>query len=286
MADKLFRFSAKDAKDLAGLTYRQLNEWEGQGALAAERSRERSWRKFTPSQMFAAMVCGEIRRRYGIPIEKVRLVHDFMMQGGQRNHFRDSVRLMERGVHVFLLTDFETTFILDSDLEFRDMMDVGGFRVDETRAFIFLRVNGIVNRLLGAMKDPIPPLEAFYEGGLYESAAKVRAATTINTEAELDLLQAVRSGRFHEVTVTIADREIREIKCERAVPAEMIDEEEECVILKSSVEFETFVVKKANGKIVHTRHVLPRKYTSEENEPVVFCFVHKDADREVEGGDG
>src|SRR5688572_30182562 len=104
-------YTAKDAKDLAGVSYRQLNDWDSRGAVAADRDAEGGWRKFSPKQIFALMVCHEIRRLYGTPLERLAYVKNFMMQE-KANHLLAAIELMEVGLHVFLLTDLEKTFIM------------------------------------------------------------------------------------------------------------------------------------------------------------------------------
>ena len=59
-----------------------------------------------------------------------------MMQEGA-DHLAAAIRLMAHGLHVFLLTDLKETFVMDSDLEFRDYMELGYFRVEETRPTFF-----------------------------------------------------------------------------------------------------------------------------------------------------
>ena len=130
-------FTAGDARDLAGLSYRQLNECEARGAMPGKRTDKRSWRRFTQKQIFVLMVCGEIRRLYGIPVERLNYVRDFIQTGDERDHFKAAVRLMEDGLHVYLLTDLNKTFVMDSDLEFADLMQLGFFRVEATKPFIF-----------------------------------------------------------------------------------------------------------------------------------------------------
>ena len=57
-------YTARDLLQLAGLSYRQLNDWESKGVLPATADRRERWRRFTPRDLFAAMICAEIRRRF------------------------------------------------------------------------------------------------------------------------------------------------------------------------------------------------------------------------------
>ncbi len=269
MADEK-SFTAKDAKELAGLSYRQLHDWESRNAIPSDRTRERKWRTFSSKQLFVLMVCSEIRRRYGIPVEKIRYVSDFMASE-EADHFAAAVRMMSFGFHVFLLTDFETTFVMDSDLEFNDLMQHGYFRDEDTKPFIFLRLNGIVNRLLSLLKEPIEirPDDAIYD------TISVHKALDVHTQAELDLLQAVRSGHFDQVTVKLNHGMISVIDKEGEVATEDLNNADDTISVKRENEFETLMVNSRDGQIVRARRRLPKKYTKADNEHMVFDGLGK-----------
>ena len=180
-----------------------------EGVVPAER--EGGWRKFTPKQLFVLMVCNKIRRHYGTPVERLGFVSACMMKPEPVNHLAAMVKLMALGLHVFLLTDLEETFVMDSDLEFTDYMGLGYFRAEETRPYIFLPLNNIVNRLLGAMKKPVP-LEP--RDDLYRARAQADAALSVRTAPELDVLQAIRSGKFDRVEVKVRGGQIRFLNAE------------------------------------------------------------------------
>ena len=263
-------FTAKDAKELAGLSYRQLNDWDARGAVPAERDKEGGWRKFTPKQLFSLMICNEIRRLYGIPVERLGFVSSFMTQEGP-NHLAAAIELMAAGLHVFLLTDLEETFVMDSDLTFMDYMRVGYFRVEETRPYIFLRLNEIVNRLLGAMKDAahLEPRD-----DLYRARRQVGAAISVRTAPELDLLQAIRSGKFDRVEVKVKEGRIRFLNAEGEVEADELAVDNGSVNVTRKAEFETLSITTRDGQVVTARRTLPKKYSDEDNKPARL-FVDK-----------
>lgn len=263
-------FTAKDAKEMAGLSYRQLHDWESRDAIPSDRTRERKWRKFNNKQLFALVVCAEIRRLYGIPVEKIRFVSNFMAQE-EANHFAAAVQMMSLGLHVFLMTDFETTFVMGSDLEFNDLMQHGFFRVEDTKPFIFLRLNEIVNRQLSMLKDPIE-IEA--NDTVYNAIFRHKALG-VHTQPELDLLQAVRSGEFDRIEVKLRDGMIRLIDTEGEVAPEDLNSADDAVSVKRTSEFETLVVNSRDGQVVSARRRLPKKYTKADNEHVVFAVVVK-----------
>ena len=260
--------TAKDARELAGLSYRQLNDWDERGALPGERSKENGWRRFTPKQLFALMVAKEIRDSYGVPVEKIRFVTDFMMKEGH-DHLAAAIRLMEHGLHVFLLTDLEETFLMDSDLEFTDLMEYGWFRAQYSRPFIFLRVNELVNRLLPYTTQR---REIHASEQLYRARAEFDASLRVHTVAERDLLQAIRGGDTKQIEVGVKDGEIKSINTEVNVELENLVVSKGVVSVELKQDFEDLTITTRDGKIVKARRNLPRRYKKKENQPVLFVL--------------
>jgi DNA-binding transcriptional MerR regulator len=65
-------YKASDLLKLAGLTYRQLHDWENRaGAMAPQRATDAGWRKFTAEEVLALCVCASLRRQFSLPLEKV-----------------------------------------------------------------------------------------------------------------------------------------------------------------------------------------------------------------------
>ena len=147
------KYSAGDVKKTAGLSYRQLNDWDERGVLPGRRRDSKGWREFEARELFAIAVCTEIRTRFGVPVERLRPVMAPMLVEGA-NHFRAAVELMSRGMAVLLLTDLDQTFIMDTDLEISDFFELGFVRSDEPEGFIVLKVNPIVTGCSNNWKIP------------------------------------------------------------------------------------------------------------------------------------
>lgn len=173
-------YTAGDLNQLAGLSYRQLNDWEAKGALPASANRRERWRRFTPREVFAAMVCAEIRRRFGVPLDKVRFVLDFMRRDNA-NHLAGAIRLMDRGLSVYLLTDLAETFVMDSDLEFEMLLSGGYFRADVPQSFLFVSINPLVERLRAAVKTPSQITADTVEGSAHDHGPAPRQKDTTET---------------------------------------------------------------------------------------------------------
>lgn len=147
--------TASAVRDAAGLSYRQLNDWDAKGVLPESREKEGEWRKFSPRDVFVLMVLAEIRKHFGVPLESLSWVKSFMLQEGA-NHFQAAVEIMGTlGVSVFIVTDLKKTFFMDPDVEIGKLIQLGMYRGNEPAHFLAIKVNPLVNRLLACLKEPI-----------------------------------------------------------------------------------------------------------------------------------
>jgi DNA-binding transcriptional MerR regulator len=70
--DERGRFKASDLLKAAGLTYRQLHEWERRAGIApSERAAEEGWRRFTWEEVLALCVSSGLRRKFSLPLEDI-----------------------------------------------------------------------------------------------------------------------------------------------------------------------------------------------------------------------
>ena len=122
------------------MTYRQLNDWDSKGALPNQREQSNGWRKFDPRQLFVVLVCSEIRKQFGVPVEKLAWLQKFMLQN-DANHFSAAVEMMRLGLAVLILTDLSDQFEMDSDREIGRLLNFGYCRRDESQSYVLLLVN-------------------------------------------------------------------------------------------------------------------------------------------------
>lgn len=198
-------FTAREVQQSSGLTARQMNDWDERGALPHEREGDSGWRRFTARDIFVLMVCAELRSRFGVSVERIKYVQGFMLQDGA-DHLEAAIYLMAHlGVAVWLLTDFEETFVMDSELEFTDMWGHGYFGGDHESSFALLKLSPIVNRLLAMRTDSTPiPLH----GRGYEIMQEMRAAFGVRTPEEYEALQLIRSGNYERVEIVAPNGKI------------------------------------------------------------------------------
>ncbi len=71
---------ASDVLKLAGLTYRQLHDWEQRaGILQIQRANTESWRKFTFEEVVALTICARLRERFALPLEKTGEIYAWLL---------------------------------------------------------------------------------------------------------------------------------------------------------------------------------------------------------------
>lgn len=235
-------YSSRDLQDAAGLSARQQNDWDGRGLLPHERDGQEGWRRYTPREIFALMVCAEIRRQYGTPVERLKWVQQFMLTEGA-NHFKVATELMASlGVGVWLCTDLDQTFIMDSELEFADLWNVGYFGASHKKAFVFLPMNPLVNQLLSIMKVPI---ELTAHGRGYEIMSAVEAVSRARSPEEMLVLKLIRSDAVDTVEVVSPTGEV-------AFTRATATQDPAADIMRLLDEpYQRLTVVKKDGKVVH-----------------------------------
>jgi DNA-binding transcriptional MerR regulator len=193
------QFTASDAKKVGGVTYRQLNDWDSKGALPnQQREQGAGWRKFDPKRFFVLLVCAEMRKQFGIPIEKLAWLQRFMLQD-DANHFLAAVRMMERGLAVLIFTDFCENFNMDSDFDIADLLKLGYCTREEPQSYVLLSVNSIVNKMLAALKKPV---RLNISEATYRALASASAEVRVRDTAELAVLQAMRRPNVSRLKIT------------------------------------------------------------------------------------
>ena len=238
------QYTAKDVRELADLSYRQLNEWDGKGALPVTGREDGKWRRFTPREAFVIMVCAELKKNLGVPLDSIKYVRDFMLQDGA-DHLSAAARLMSLlGVPVLLITDFKSMFVMDSVLEWIDLMQHGYFGGDDEGAYAMLKVNPIVNRVLTCLKEPIHIPD---HGRGYEILREINSNLGVRDEAERKILELIRSKEFRRVEVELRGERVHVIRSERDV-TDLTAEGIRGLIRDGK--YETITLTKADGQVV------------------------------------
>jgi hypothetical protein len=198
-------FTASDVREVGGVSYRQLSGWDSKGALPGRRAHSSAWRKFDPRQFFVILVCAEIRKQFGVSIEKLAWLQKFMLQDGA-NHFLAAVKMMRHGIAVLILTDLSRQFDMDGDFAIGDLLSLGYCRYDEPQSYVMILVNPIINTMVAALKNPTR-LEISEK--VYDSLGVAAAATRVRDSAEFAVLETMRQATTSKFTVVqMNDEEI------------------------------------------------------------------------------
>jgi len=262
-------FTAKDAKDVAGITYRQISDWYSKGIMEADRSSDKGWRKFTPRQMFALVIIAELRKRHRLPLEELKFITDVMLREGT-DHFRWSVHTIQKyGWTLYLLTDLVTTFVFDCDQNLQGLIDTGYLRRADFSTFILLHINPLVNKVLEAAgSHGIPPDEGFYERLRELEKKSFRFVGEDISERQREVLRLINASGNQDVTVHVRDGQI--VRADREELVDLAEDASRDVDIHSSLEntdFGKLEVLKRNGRIVMLRRQTTKRLDEFEEEP-------------------
>jgi hypothetical protein len=241
-------FSAGDVRRVTGLSSRQLNDWDQRGVLPHARTGGAGWRKFSPRQLFALLVAAEVRKQFGVPVERLKWMTDFMMAEGA-NHLQVATEMIALlGVNVWIATDLEDTFVMDSDLEMQDLFGSGGF--SRVKGLVFIRVNPLVDRFLGGGGEAIRlPLH----GRGYELLAQMAAASVLSP-SERHVLGLIRSGEYESIEVILRDGDIKRIK--RSKPLDVAAKVQDLI---QSEDFQSLRIHVRDGQVVSLEQQVTEK---------------------------
>jgi DNA-binding transcriptional MerR regulator len=253
-------FTARDVQENSGLTSRQLNDWDERGALPHDRETGSSWRRFSMLDVFILMTCAELKRQFGVSVDRVKYVQECMLQEGA-NHLEAAIRLMSTlGVGVWLLTDLEKTFIMDSELEFADLWQHGYFGGEGPKSYAMLKMNPIVNQLLACRSEPVFRFLPNHGRG-YELMSEVRSTFGVRSPEELEVLQLIRSGEYESVEIIAPDGRIETILANAKInPTADLYE-----ILRKHP-FQSLTVKQKDGRMVSIQQEAIVKHSTKRHQ--------------------
>jgi len=202
-------YTARDVQQVAGLSYRNLNVWSARGALPGEDdARGVGWRRFSCAELFVLAVQVEIRRRFGVPVGRLRGLHGALLAGGADPLDEVAQLLADTGAGVSLVTDLDATTKLLPDAE------VGSFIADRLgggdapAAILCVQVGPIAKRLVARLREDNIPTGV---------RALLDAPDDISpcTPAEAAVLRLIRSGDYRSIEVVMQDGEIKTLHTKR-----------------------------------------------------------------------
>jgi len=249
------KLRSSDLKKSTGLTYRQINDWQSKGVLPDKRKSNKKWRTFTSKELFAMMVCKEIRDKFGVPLESLNFIKRCMLKK-EALHFNYAFDMMlNYGFAIYLLTDLKDTFIMDTDLDMQDLFKLGFFRGDDPEQYIFLKINPLINKMLEI--NNLPQLKINRK--IYESIMEATLQRNISSQ-EKEVLELIRNKSFKRVTVHIKDGNMFQVDTEEELADGLKNKNNEDLLdIIDSNKYQSITIKKQNNKIVRLTRTIPIK---------------------------
>jgi hypothetical protein len=266
-------FRACDVQLAAGLSYRQLNNWDSIGVLPNSRGAALGWRKFSYREVFALAVCSDIRSRFGVSLDALKPLQSYLLR--EDIDFLGDVR--ERmTTHLFafyLLTDLRELFFLIPDVEFESVATRNLLRGDAPAAFILLKINPLLSRILLCLDTPAR-LKTSH--GAYDTFDAKRQEGTVQNEQEREVLRLVREGCFDRISIQLKDGNIVRAEAEKEIPE---SQRRKLLNILNSRDFQTVTMTKQDGEIVRIRQKIPITFP-QITEPK---YLHRQKDPEGRG---
>lgn len=189
------------------------------------------------------MVCQDIHRRFGVPIARLEFVRSSMLQP-DADHLSEAIRRMALlGVGVWLITDLEEVFVMESELQFRDLVAANYLGAENEHGYILVNLTPLVNRLLALAGDDktIKP-----HGRGYEILKELKAMTEIQSQPELRVLEAIRGKDVQRVELSLTDGRVVTIRT-----VESLDSATDLQKLLDEYPYQRVTLNMKNGKVVH-----------------------------------
>lgn len=207
---------AKDLLFVAGLSYRQLNEWEAKGALPSQRETA-EWRRYTLTEAFVIAIAKTVRDSFGTPLESLGWLTRSLLDLPNDPLRWAFAKMRDHHVSLFLRTDLKSYVWLGIDIDLGEEFEGGAERSEDVAPTIVLQLNPIVNRILRFTNapEPLPITDEFYAE--IEARRRMVVAQTLE---EIHVLSLLRLKDVNSITVTKKRDEIEMAELEYRIRAE------------------------------------------------------------------
>ena len=202
-------FTARDVQQLTGLSSRQLNDWDSRGVLPHGRDVAAGWRRFSVQEVFSLMVVMEFRRKFGVPVERVRFVIEQMNAPGADYLGKAVEQMATYGLGVWIATDFESHFLMHWEAFYSALWNTSYFDDEKPEVWCYLRVNRFVNEILASGPNP---MNLPSHGMGRQILQHVLTIAGMKSAEEFQILQMIRSGDFKSIEVIAPSGRVETIK--------------------------------------------------------------------------
>ena len=247
-------FTACDVYRTTGLSYRQLNNWDLKGVLPNSRGTETGWRTFSYREIFAILVCSDLRTRFGVPLESLKTLQMYLMREDIGFLGEALERISAERFALYLVTDLKESFRMISDAELQSTSMSGLFRGDEPAAFILLKLNPLVNKITRLLDHPF---QLQTSSAAYEAIDETLDAVTVRNHKEREVLRLVREGDYDRISIQLKDGNIVSAETEKEISK---SQQNRLLDILNNREFQTVTVTKHDGEIVKIKQKVTIKF--------------------------
>jgi len=205
--------SAKEAKGMAGISYRQIHTWDSKKILPKRSGEKSSWRKFTGKDIIKLTIISKLVD-LGIPIGKLKKLMSWMNRP-EPDAIEWLIRQMSYGFNVFLCTNLEDSFGFDTEGEAYEIVLLIGDKTNKPT--IVLPLNKIANDVfekMGLKKMELNDQLRFFN----LRRPMVIKNKKILAKDEEKIISLIREKQYQTVIAKIKDGKIVHIKREENFP--------------------------------------------------------------------
>ncbi|MBI4232112.1 MerR family transcriptional regulator [Candidatus Peregrinibacteria bacterium] len=248
---------SSNLKELAGLSYRQLNDWDSKGILPTERKDKAKWRTFGARSVLTLQICKEFRDKFGVPLEKLIFIKERILDD-ETNYFQHALELMAYfGVTVYLVTDLKNTFMVETDNELGILFQMGAFKGSDSANYLVIKLNPLINKMM--IQVGVEPCET--NDSYYNTVAKNREDTAVKNREEAEVLRLIRDKKYRQVLIRLKDGKIIRADAEEELTsAEMNRRDKDLLAIVKGSKYQTVTIKSHDGKIVRLSRSTPIKF--------------------------
>lgn len=173
-------------RDLTGITYRKINDWERKDYLIPDRSSKKTWRQFLAEEVFGLQVFNWLAiRKFGASnlkwlMEKIK----------SKKLLQKALSLYFQGLKVFFVSDLENKIDIVSQKELQILIE----KMEEHEGFQQLCLNGYLKDLLVVLASASAPLKE-------ELVSFLSSGNNKDDDFFRRLLEAIKSGKYSEIKI-------------------------------------------------------------------------------------
>lgn len=208
--------TAKVAREVADVSYRQINDWDSKNVLPKKERDKDSWRRFSGVDIIRLTIISKLVE-LGIPIQRQKKLIEWMNKPEAMSWL---VKKISWGFSMFLVTDLEGNIGFDDESEAYDFVFLIGDEVDHPT--VVLPLNKLIGDVAKKLGIKIPEVRNELKLAGQMKALIDKAEESKNKElvksTEKKVIELIREKQYQTVVVKVKDGNIVHINREESIP--------------------------------------------------------------------